>query len=77
MPNALAHLQAASDTITRVRDAADQLHDDLLKLSNDRDYTAEAKQRRMAPLLARKADLQQELTAARDRLDRAERGADR
>jgi hypothetical protein len=71
----LVHLQAASDTITRVRDAADQLHGDLQKLSNDRDYTPEAKQRRMAPLLARKAELRQELAAARDRLDRAERDA--
>ncbi len=77
MPNALAHLQAASDTITRVRAAADQLHDDLLRLANDRDYTPEAKQRRMAPLLARKAELRQELGAARDRLDRAERDAAR
>src|SRR5688572_19017293 len=49
MPDALAHLQAASDTITRVRAAADQLHTDLLKLANDRDCTEEAKQRRMAP----------------------------
>ena len=75
MPNALAHLQAASDTISRVRSAADQLHDDLLTLTNDRDYTPEAKQRRMAPLLARKAELQQELMAARDRLNRADRDA--
>ncbi len=77
MPNALAHLQAASDTISRVRAAADQLHTDLLKLTNDRDYTPEAKQRRMAPLLARKAELQQEPMAARDRLNRAERDAAR
>src|SRR3954447_20372641 len=77
MPNALAPLQSVSDTISRVRAAADQLHDDLLKLANDRDYTPEAKQRRMAPLLARKAELQQELTAARGRIDRAERDAAR
>jgi len=77
MVNALAHLQAASDTISRVRAAADQLHDDLQRLANDWDYTPEAKQRRMAPLLQRKAELQQELTAARGRLDRAERDAAR
>ena len=77
MPNALAHLQAASDTISHVRAAADQLHDDLLRLTNDPDYTAEAKQRRMAPLLVRKAELQQELVAARGRLDRVERDAAR
>ncbi len=65
MPNALAHLQAASDTISRVRAAADQLHTDLQNLANDPDYTEEAKQRRMPPLLARKAELQQELVNAR------------
>jgi hypothetical protein len=72
MANALTHLQAARNTISRVRAAADQLHSDLQRLANDRDYTAEAKHRRMAPLLARKAELQQELVAARDRLNRAE-----
>src|SRR3954465_12613115 len=77
MPNALAHLQAASDTISRIRSAADQLHTDLLRLTNDPDYTPEAKQRRMAPLLTRKAELQQELVAARDRLARAGRDAAR
>jgi hypothetical protein len=70
MANALTHLQAASDTISRVRAAADQLHSDLQRLANDRDYTAEAKQRRMAPLLARKAELQQELVAVRVRGER-------
>jgi chromosome segregation ATPase len=77
VPNALAHLQSASDTISRVRDAADQLHTDLQRLADDRDYTPEAKQRRRAPLLAHKAELQQELAAARGRLDRAERDAAR
>jgi hypothetical protein len=77
MPNALGRLQAASDTITAVKTATDQLHTDLLQLTNSRDYTAEAKQRRMAPLLERKAELQQELAAARDQLDRAERDAAR
>ncbi len=64
MPNALAQLQAASDTIGRIR-TADQLHHDLLWLANDRAYTAKAKQRRMSPRLARKAELQQELVNAR------------
>jgi hypothetical protein len=47
------------------------------KLINSREYTAEARQCRITPLRARKAELQQELAAARDRLDRAERDAAR